>query len=376
MAVYKPKGAKHFKMDFTHRGVRVAKTTGKATRREALLAEAEERQRIDEDLEGTPRSRQATKHLSEAIERAFDEVLSERKDGRVVLSRLKAVMQIGGDVPLRLVNADYLHRVKLHLEHKGRSPQTVNHYLGHIRHVLTLAHGWDWLERVPKFHMKKVAAKGRFFVYSKEDEDRILGWFLNEWHRRPHVNEAYSGFGEDMADLFAFLLDTGMRLGEAVQLTDNGYSINMDEGILRLDPADMDLKSGKQRVIPMTSRVQRILEERLALKRPHPGKPFDYGGSRCAAAMRMMQKALGFGSEACLHACRHTCLTRLLRGGVDIETVRCWAGHCSIVVTQRYLQTDETMLKAAVKALEYGPDGRKIRAPRHTLRVVRKEEEG
>jgi integrase/recombinase XerD len=47
------------------------------------------------------------------------------------------------------------------------------------------------------------------------------------------------------------------------------------------------------------------------------------------------------------HSVRHTSATHLLRGGVDINTVRAWLGHVSVDTTSIYAETDlETKAKA------------------------------
>jgi len=48
------------------------------------------------------------------------------------------------------------------------------------------------------------------------------------------------------------------------------------------------------------------------------------------------------------HSIRHTCATHLLRGGVDINTIRGWLGHVSVDTTNIYAELD---LDAKAKAL-------------------------
>jgi integrase len=38
-----------------------------------------------------------------------------------------------------------------------------------------------------------------------------------------------------------------------------------------------------------------------------------------------------------VHILRHTCASRLLQGGADLEYVRRWLGHKDIKMTQRYV---------------------------------------
>lgn len=51
------------------------------------------------------------------------------------------------------------------------------------------------------------------------------------------------------------------------------------------------------------------------------------------------------------HDLRHTFATRLVQGGVDIETVRALLGHHSIVMTQRYTHSSHELKQRAVEIL-------------------------
>ena len=48
------------------------------------------------------------------------------------------------------------------------------------------------------------------------------------------------------------------------------------------------------------------------------------------------------------HVIRHSTACHLLRGGVDINTIRDWLGHVSLETTNRYVQID---LEMKAKAL-------------------------
>ena len=50
------------------------------------------------------------------------------------------------------------------------------------------------------------------------------------------------------------------------------------------------------------------------------------------------------------HSIRHTSATHLLRGGVDINTIRAWLGHVSLDTTNIYAETD---LEMKAKALAH-----------------------
>jgi integrase len=56
------------------------------------------------------------------------------------------------------------------------------------------------------------------------------------------------------------------------------------------------------------------------------------------------------------HDLRHTFASRLVRNGVDIGTVRKLLGHSTLLVTQRYVHSDEETLRSAVGSLVKNED--------------------
>jgi integrase len=77
-----------------------------------------------------------------------------------------------------------------------------------------------------------------------------------------HAGSTKTANRREAADLFAVLLDTGMRLGEAVSL--ECRDVNLETGLTHV----WKNKSDRPRSIPMTERVRGIVEPRLASGRP------------------------------------------------------------------------------------------------------------
>jgi integrase/recombinase XerC len=51
---------------------------------------------------------------------------------------------------------------------------------------------------------------------------------------------------------------------------------------------------------------------------------------------------------------RHTCITKLVRAGVDIVTVAEIAGHSRLETSRRYSMPTEAVKAAAMERLNYG----------------------
>ena len=57
------------------------------------------------------------------------------------------------------------------------------------------------------------------------------------------------------------------------------------------------------------------------------------------------------------HTIRHTTATHLLRAGVDINTIRAWLGHVSLVTTNVYAEVDLEMKAKALANCEIKEEG-------------------
>jgi hypothetical protein len=98
MAVYN-RGAKGvFYMNFTVDKVRVTRSTGKSTKKEAKLVEAVEKKRMMVDGALSPRERAARMLLSLAIKKTYAERLKDNKDGHKSLRLAERAMELMGDI--------------------------------------------------------------------------------------------------------------------------------------------------------------------------------------------------------------------------------------------------------------------------------------
>lgn len=127
----------------------------------------------------------------------------------------------------------------------------------------------------------KVVRGGGVRWYTHEEEERILGWFAT--NAQP-----------EMVTLSEFLFDSGFRRSEAIGL----YRVVGDCAVLD----DQKGGAGKQTSTPLTKRALSAAK----------AKPWvDVSASILNKRWRKMRDALGLGSKATMHACRHTTATRL-----------------------------------------------------------------
>ncbi|WP_224981207.1 tyrosine-type recombinase/integrase [Geomonas agri] len=333
MSVYK-RGAKGvFYMNFTVNGVRVFKSTGKFTKKEAKHAEAMERQKLMEQASLTPQEIAARTPLSEAIEQVYQTRWKNNKDGKQSRTRALRLIELIGDVQVGSINEDVVRTIIYKLEVTKVKSATVNRYLEVLKTILRYKRQeWDFI------HLKK-QPKGRIRVLSKQEEDKAIKLLRETDHcSRRH-------FYPQVADLVEILLDTGCRLSEVLNLQYD--DVNFDTNLISI----WINKGDRPRSIPMTSRVRGILLERQKSNKKKPFTVTIYQAGKAWAWVRK-EMALERDNEFVLHALRHTCATRLVNKGVDLYVVKEWLGHSSIQVTERYAHLSPHKLAHAAKMLE------------------------
>jgi len=333
MSVYKRGDKGVYYMNFIVNGIRVNKSTGKFTKREAKHEEAMERQRLIDDLNTPPEQKMAKLLLSEVVKELYDTRWKYNKDSVNSLARAERVVSIIGDMPICEVNQDTVRKLMLHLQGRGNKPATVNRTLEVLKTMLKYKKlEWDYIKlaKVPK---------GRIRVVSKEEESQVINLFTETKH--PNKRSFYA----NMSDLVVCLVDTGMRLGEMLKLKydDVGFDTNLISIWIN--------KGGRPRSIPMTKRVRAIMEARQHID----GKmPFHLTNDMAGTAWQWVRKEMGLANdkEFVLHALRHTCASRLLFKGVDLVTIKEWLGHADIQTTMRYAHMAPNKLAHAAAILD------------------------
>ncbi|WP_243361580.1 tyrosine-type recombinase/integrase [Fundidesulfovibrio terrae] len=220
---------------------------------------------------------------------------------------------------------------------RGISQMTANRYMATLRKMLNIMHReLNAISSVPYVKMASEVG-GRLRVISKEEEQAFVAHALSKGTETYRI----------VSELFLFLLDTGLRLGEALYLT---YSDNIDYGgnaIILRDPSK--IKNKKPRNIPLTKRVREILQRRQG---EYPDRPFPLTHHRAEMYMRYIKRDLKIDDiEFCYHACRHTFASRLVDKGVDLYRIQKLLGHKSIKTTEKYAHLNTDVLQSAVDAL-------------------------
>jgi site-specific recombinase XerD len=173
------------------------------------------------------------------------------------------------------------------------------------------------------------------------------------------INQEKANWRRDDA-LLRFMYNTGARVQEMLDVRAIDLQLTT--------PAHVVLhgKGGKERICPLwpetVVRLKSLLEANqldsrsdLPVFRNGVGKALTRFGvryilSKYVRAAAEKQPALS-RKEVHPHTLRHTTAMHLLQSGVDVNTIRCWLGHASVVTTNRYVEIDLEMKRRALESV-------------------------
>lgn len=138
-------------------------------------------------------------------------------------------------------------------------------------------------------------------------------------------------------------MNTGLRRGELLSLT--WADINLDACMLTVRAENA--KSGRERHVPLNTEALAVLTQ-WGTQTSRAGRVFDVADVKTAWR--------GLLEAACItnfrfHDLRHHFASKLVRKGVDLNTVRELLGHADITMTLRYAHLAPDGLAAAVAKL-------------------------
>lgn len=223
------------------------------------------------------------------------------------------------------------------LKSRGLSPATVNRHLSTLSVMLRLGQDLGAVKVLPRMRYQK-EAEHRTRVLTFEEERQM-----------------FSQLPAPVEDMCIMLVETGLRLGEALNLKWSD--------LVGTDISVTQTKNGKPRMVPMTKAVRVNLSS--LWHSTHTDGTSHSGGdhspvfpqltaSKVHHAWNTAKLAAGFHNDPELvpHALRHTYASRLVMAGVDLVTVKTLLGHSNLQQTMRYAHMSPGQATGAAKALE------------------------
>ena len=239
---------------------------------------------------------------------------------------------LGADLPVTEVTAAQVEAWRQSYLSAGSRPATVNKRVSCLRAMLSDAALHGHLAAVPALPRQLKSRNGRERILEDDERDRILRALLAM--EQPLV-----------ADLVEFMLETGCRVSEALKIT--GQDVSPTAATVSF----WVTKNGRSRTVPLTGRCLDALRPHLPAVPNRRVFPIKY--DTLAKAWAKAKDTAGVDDDALvLHSLRHTCATRLARGGVSLHQLQAWGGWSSPAACQRYLHHSVESLGVCVSVLE------------------------
>jgi len=351
MAIFK-RGKKYW-YHFIFDGEHVQASTKQSNRTVARQMEAAHRTRLAKGKVGiverkpAPRLKEFASQFEEAIE-----IRCAEKPATVTFykSKLTRLLEFEALASARLDRIDealierYVQARRNTVIGKGEnkknlSPASVNRELATLRRLLYLAKEWKLILSVPTIKLL-AGERNRDFVLNHNQEQDYLDFAP-----------------QPLKDVSLLILDTGLRVGEAV---------NLEWSDVYLEPVGgakygyLCVRKGKsknaKRNISLTARVREMLIARHSTSDNKWVFPGESGNSFLSTSLNhqhiKVRRSLGLSDDFVIHSLRHTMLTRLGEAGVDAFTIMKIAGHSSITISQRYVHPSPESLERAFERLE------------------------
>jgi integrase len=343
MAVYKRGGVWWY--EFVFGGRRVRQSTHHSNKRVAEQIEAAHKTGLAmgevgiEERKPVPTLREFASRFERAIEVQCAEKPSTVKfykrklktllaDDSLAAARLNTIDEASVEAYTQARSRITSRRKKL------LAPGSINRELATLRRLLRLAHEWKLIQRVPRVRLLR-GEKSREFVLSHQQEPAYLAVCPST-----------------LSDVALLLLDTGLRLGEALSLGWPQVKLKPAHGAKfgYLTILSGKAKNGKSRNVPLSERVVSMLE-RWGPEEAGPVFHREDGSllpnSHLDHQHALVRELLKFPEDFVLHSLRHTFGTRLGESGADAFTIMRLMGHSTVTVSQRYVHPSPESVELA-----------------------------
>ena len=288
------------------------------------------------------------------------------------LKRLKTAFKAFLDRKLDEITGLDVERWRTGEIERGLSLETINRDISSIKAAFNRAVDWELIEKTPLAKVKKSraddCAKVRFLSDAEENrlrealdarEERrcVERDSANRWRsERGYVllsSLRQLAFTDHLKPLVLLSINTGCRRGELFDLT--WSNVDLERRIITVTGATA--KSRRTRHIPLNREAMAVLEGWRAQAEATDGLVFvNDAGERFDRVNFSWRRLLEDASISGFrwHDMRHHFASRLVMGGVDLNTVRELLGHSDYAMTLRYAHLAPEFKLKAVEVLDRG----------------------
>lgn len=290
-----------------------------------------------------------------------DNVRSQRS----VRSNVRILNEFVGTEAVEDMTFTRLEQLVSDMKARGYQPATVKRKLAMLAKALKMATMWTDDKGTPLLRYKPPLPQ----IVVNNLKDRIIepaeeaAFFVAlEKRRQLEPNRQWFAFGVFLTTVF----DTGGRLSEVLSLGPKNIVRQRvgDQDISFLTFARYRTKSGKPRTLPLSSRsvtaLGKMMDHLTLDRETGDWRFFGFTPQTADKMFRQLRHDVmaetGLDvSDVSIHTIRHTVLTRLAQGGMDLARLQIWAGHSDPKITaERYLHLIPSDLVAGLAILGTG----------------------
>lgn len=258
-----------------------------------------------------------------------------RENGKRVLSFF------GENKPACEIDRAEIERFKRHLvDVDGNSKSTVNRKLSALAVLFKVGYDDELISTLPKIKqlpLRKQERQTRIRTLSRTDEPRFL-----------EIAEQLCGI--EWRRFFTVLIETGCRTGEIADMRIE--NLDIFGKTIEVYPSEYRKAKSGARIVPLTDLALSCLKAQL---KDNPGGCIEVfpnvNQRRLNKVMwhRMRDAMNDYTTDFVPHMLRHTCATRLLEEGCDIDTVKTWMGHEDVATTMRYIHMGASQFENVIE---------------------------
>jgi len=236
----------------------------------------------------------------------------------------KMIVALFNDVLVTEVTTRHIDALKEDLLARGRTVATVNRYFSALSKMLKYA-----LNRPNEYGLKNIP----YIPWGKEDNGRVRWVSIKE--EREMVRMMTRRNKVEYLNFFLFLMDTGLRKGEACKLTTADVQFDEVQKVKYI--LVLDTKNGTNRSVPLSNRARAIIEA-LVEGQDASTAIFRHNYWTLQNQWEDMREIMGLeeDKEFTLHCLRHTFASRLAQAGKPLHLIGLLMGHKTLAMTKRY----------------------------------------
>ena len=255
------------------------------------------------------------------------------------LKRYQAFLEDRGIQDYSAVDTELIISFLKLLKEEGKSAKTITRMQSTLRNYHQFLLNEDVVKSNPAIRLHTVKEDKKLPVYLTVGEMETL-------LRTPDDSTA----GTRDRAMMELLYASGLRVSEVIDIKTT--DLNADMGFIRVRG-----KGSKERIVPMTDHVGRLLtsyiaNERLILLKDddvdalfitNRGKGFTRQG--LWKTIKKYEMLSGIGKNITPHTFRHSFATHLIENGADLRAVQEMLGHSDISTTQIYTQISAVKIR-------------------------------